>query len=427
MAECEGVQTLSSLCFGGALKYVQGLFLIYLHSGAQTVAGLQVRDAVQSIPPNFHGEFLDKLAPYFDSITADKCKQCVLDLIDELVMILLSPSILYIDVDRFKFPTRNPAKYLKGLESAKTLQTFISQKENVWKYSVNKFKLLTNALSKMSMLRHLTLRHVRIPSGEISALLESLASNSPLLAFLDLKYSTISDSGLDTSVIKKFGNEKKYVDCIPSLLKMKSLRHLDVSESWLTYCGIKSIVQSLALERLDAIVNDCYDLQGVVIKDLMADPQDAPLALDRRGYNIAQEEQYVQEICKACPLLENVIIQHCHGLNINRYFSALSELNHLCKITLCGLEWTLDSQMPLHDEPQVISRLVKEITLQDPSDVSAFSLGVLSICFPEVTHLWILGSQDAYNEPWDRGRVFTKLTHVHYKGSLACATLERIE
>ncbi|XP_068245731.1 uncharacterized protein HSPBAP1 isoform X1 [Palaemon carinicauda] len=429
-AECEErVKPLSLLCVKSTETYLKGLISVYVNSNSSETFTNYLRDVMQSIPPNFHAEFLDKLAPFFDFITCCEVSQPVLDFIDELALILLSPSISQIDVDKFKFPTRNPSKYLKALGLAKSLKAFVSQKENVWEYSISKFKLLSSALIRMPLLIHVTLRHLKVSSREINILLEGLASNSPHLSYLDLKYSAITDSGFDTTKVEKFGRKCDYVDCIPSLLKMKNLRHLNISESWLSYSGVKAIVQNLPLERLDAVMDESYDIQAVVIKNLLASDQDPPLSLARKAYCIAHEEQYVSSVCKACPLLEHVTIQQCYNLNIITYFSALAELKFLKKITLCGLEWSLHgSHIPIDDEPQVISPLVTEITLQEPSCVDAHSLGVLSICFPQITHLWIIGSQDEISDDaWTRGRAFTKLTHLHYQGSLYAGEFGRLE
>ncbi|KAG7170113.1 uncharacterized protein LOC121865051 [Homarus americanus] len=430
MAECEnGIQTLSSLSIENSIVFLQELVCRFVNIEFSESCAAFLRELMRSIPPNFHAEFLDKLAPIFDNVTEAPLDKNILDVIDELALMLLSPSITQIDVDKFKFPTRNPSKYLMALEHAKSLRMLISYRENVWKYSLSKFELLCSAVTKMSMLRHLTLRHIKIASYKINELLLGLALNSPHLSYLDLKFGALTDSGLDPGSLEKFGKIAHFSDCIPALLMMKNLQHLNVSETWLTYVGVKAIVKHLDLKRLDAVVDGGYDLQAVVIKDLLAAPQDTPFSLSRTAYTLAHEELGIQAICKACPLLEHVTIQHCSVGLVKSHFLALSTLQHLKKVTLCGLEWLLlHSHIAINEDPMPISHLVTEITMTEPSCADATHLGSLSICFPQVTHLWVLGSQDNKSgEPWDGGRVFTKLTHLYYQGSLFIGDFGRIE
>lgn len=430
MAEYEnGVMTLSSLSVKNGVMFLKQLVSRFVKIQFTETCASFLRDLLRSVPPNYHAEFLDKLAPVFDSITNRSLDRNILDIIDELALMLLSPSITQIDVDKFKFPTRNPSKYLMALRHAKSLKIFVSYKESVWKYSVSKFELLSSALIKMPLLRHLTLRHIKIPSSKINKLLLGLALNSPHLTYLDLKYGALTDSGLDPNSVEKFGKVTNFTDCIPALLMMKNLQYLNVSETWLTYVGIKAIVKLLPLRRLDAIVDGGYDLQAVVIKDLLGASQDTPFSLARTSYTLAPEEVSINAICKACPLLEHVTIQHCSDGVIKSHFQVLATLQHLQKVTLCGLEWLLlHSQIAINEDPMPISNQVTEITLTEPSCVDASHLGALSICFPQVTHLWVLGSQeDESDAPWDGGRVFTKLTHLYYQGSLFIGDFGRIE
>ncbi|XP_027230284.1 uncharacterized protein [Penaeus vannamei] len=429
MADCENsVQTLASLSVKKSIMFLQQLVYRFVNIKDIEPCASFLRDLLASIPPNFHAEFLDKLAPIFDNITNCAVENCVLDIIDELALMLLSPSITQIDVDKFIFPTRNPAKYLKALEHATSLRMLISQRENVWKYSISKFELLSSALTKMPMLIHLTLHHIKIPSSKINQLLLGLASNSPHLIYLDLKYGALTDSGLDPNSLEKFGKITDFTDCIPALLKMKNLHYLNVSESWLTYVGVKAIVKNLPLRRLDAIVEGGYDLQAVVIKDILM-LQSEPLVLPRTSYYVAPEEHNIQYICQACPQLEYIIMQHC-GVGVTESsFQSLTSLQHLKKVTICGLEWSLlHSQIAINDDPMPISNVVTEVTLTEPSCVDAYHLGSLSVCFPQLTHLWVLGSQNEESDvPWDGVRVFTKLTHLHYEGSLFVGKFGRIE
>lgn len=430
MAESEnGVMTLSSLSVKNGIVFLQQLINRFVKIQFTEPCASFLRDLLRSVPPNYHAEFLDKLAPVFDSITNRSLDRNILDIIDELALMLLSPSITQIDVDKFKFPTRNPSKYLMALEHAKSLRIFVSYKESVWKYSVSKFELLSSALTKMPLLRHLTLRHIKIPSCKINKLLLGLAINSPHLTYLDFKYGALTDSGLDPNTVEKFGKVTNFTDCIPALLRMKNLQYLNVSETWLTYVGIKAIVKLLPLKRLDAIVDGGYDLQAVAIKDLLFASQDTQFSLVRTSYTFAPEELSINAICKACPLLEHVIIQHCNDGVIKSHFQVLATLQHLQKVTLCGLEWLLlHSQIAINEDPMPISHQVTEITLMEPSCVDANHLGALSICFPQVTHLWVLGSQeDESDAPWDGGRVFTKLTHLYYQGCFFIGDFGRIE
>lgn len=430
MAECEnGIQTLSSLSVKNSITFLQVIVHRFVNIKFNEPCASFLRESLRSIPPNFHPEFLDKLAPVFDNVTNCPLEKNILDVIDELALMLLSPSITQIDVDKFKFPTRNPSKYLMVLAHAKNIRMFISYRENVWKYSLSKFDLLSSALIKMPMLRHLTLRHIKIASCKIYELLLGLALNSPHLTYLDMKYGALTDSGLDPNSAGKFGKLSTFTDCIPALLKMKTLLHLNVSETWLTYVGIKAIVKHLPLQKLDAVMDGGYDLQAVVIKDLLLVSEDTPLSLPRKVYNVAAEEINIQAICKACPYLEHITLQHCRVENIMSHFEKLAYLQHLKKVTLCGLEWLLfHSHIAINEDPMPISNQVTEITLTEPSCVDASHLGALSICFPQVTHLWVLKSrEDNSDELWDGGRVFTKLTHLYFQGSLFIGDFGRVE
>nr|XP_045603712.1 uncharacterized protein LOC123761670 isoform X1 [Procambarus clarkii] len=430
MAVCENcIQTLSSLSVKNCIVFLRVVLHRFVKiKFAETCASF-LRESLQSIPPNFHAEFLDKLAPIFDSITNCPLDKNVLDIIDELALILLSPSITQIDVGKFKFPTRNPSKYLMALQRAKNMKMLISYRENVWKYSLSKFELLSSALIKMPMLRHLTLRHIRIDSCKINDLLLGLASNSPHLVYLDMKYGMITDSGLDPDSVGKFGKVANFADCIPALLNMKRLQHLNVSETWLTYVGIKAIVKHLPLQRLDAIIDGGYDLQAVVIKDSLLASEDTTLSLPRTSYTFTPGETNVQAICKACPNLECITIQHCSVGDIRSYFEKLANLQHLKKVTLCGLEWDLlRSHIAINEDPMPISNHVTEVTLTEPCQADAYHLGALSICFPQITHLWVIGPrQDNNNDAWDGGRVFSNLMHLYFQGEVFTEDFGRIE
>ena len=73
-----------------------------------------------------------------------------------------------------------------------------------------------------------------------------------------------------------------------------------------------------------------------------------------------------------------------------------------------------------------------EVTLSQNSCVDGGHLGALGICFPRLTHLRVMqgwgGREDkCCHLPWDGGRVFTNLTHLHYEGDLLIGKFGRLQ
>lgn len=424
------IKTLTSLSVKYSLVYLQQLINSFVSIKLDENCATFLKELLHCVPPNYHAEFLDKLGPVFDSVSSQCLDQNVLEMIDDLALLLISPSITEIDVDKYQYPSRNPSKYLIALEHAKNLRMLVSYCEATWKNSLKNFEVLTVALTKMSMLRYLTLRHVKIPSSKINELLLGLAENSPQLLYLDLKYTSLTDSGLDPNSLDKFGDIKDFTDCIPALLMMVNLQHLNVSETWLTYVGVKSLVRYLPLKTLEAVMDNGYDLQAVVIKDLVDAlvGEETSLSLARRAYRFAIEDESVHVICKACPLLEHVIFQDCSSRLIKSNFLTLSTMEHLKRVSLCGLDWTLFySGLDINEDPMPLSTHVTEVMMTEPSCADAYHLGALSICLPKVTHLWVLNSKDMTATVWDGGRVFSNLTHLYYNGTFYTGDFCRFE
>ncbi|KAK3876165.1 hypothetical protein Pcinc_019014 [Petrolisthes cinctipes] len=417
----DGQETLLSLAVKTSIRLIRELVCCYVVLGHNKEHAAYLREFLESVPPNCHATFLEQLSPVFDSVTSQCSESSTLDFIDDLALILLSSSVTHLDVDRFKYPTRNPTRYLEALANTRNLRGLISSRENVWKSDKSCFKLFLTAVLQMPMLCHLTLRHVRLPSTLINKLLEGLAANSPHLVHLDLKYVTLTDSGLDPDSLKKFGSAEDFVDCIPALLKMKGLHHLNVSETWLTYTGIREIVKNMELKSLEAIMDGGYDLQAAVIKTLVKGyPEECVHTLPRTTYTLVPHEPAISAICAACPHLEHITLLHLLVQEVKPTFLALAALGHLRRVTLCGLEWLLFHQhISLSDDPMPVSPHVAEVNLVEPSCVDACHLGALSICFPNLTHLGVVRPKHGGpGELWDRGRVFSNLTHLHYHGPL---------
>ncbi|CAL4148374.1 unnamed protein product [Meganyctiphanes norvegica] len=419
------IPSLSSLASIEGQKYVKTFILATVMKKTLERDIMLLKECLHSIPPNIQGDFLEVLWPEIDILTykAEARNDGVQNILLDFLLSFLTTSVTSLNVDKVKFYTRIPERFFLAVKKCNSINRFSSYKENIWKYSTKNFDYLHSALLNMNKLKYLTLRHLKIDCNKINELLLGLSKCCPGLYLLDLKYSNLADSGLDPESLQKFGGIKCFKDCIPALLKLKNLKLLNVSETWLTNVGVKAIVKELPLHRLDAIVDEGYDLQIIVIKDLMQAPTrgEPPLKLPRTTYLIARDEPDISPVCESCPDLQELILPDLSISELIADFDDMSlNLQHLSKISLCGLEWSflmynLDGFV---DNPHTLNGLVKEVTLSDQSKIDALNLGCLSVAFPSITHLTIIEADEDRDEPWTRGPTFVNLVHLHFQASL---------
>ncbi|KAK8385186.1 hypothetical protein O3P69_012174 [Scylla paramamosain] len=400
------------------------------------------------VPPGCRAALLHSLSPALEAVARRCHSEALLDLLDDVALALLAPTAHSLHVDRYSFPTRRPERYLVALSAARGLAVFESRGAALWKRQPAPLTILAAALTNMTRLRRLQLRHLHLDPEEMGGFLQGIVQGCPLLADLDLKHSTVTDI------------------CLPPLQNLSHLTHLNLNLTSLTIHGVQELLKgATAFRRLEAIVykvtdgSSCssysggcggsdlcsarqcdglvaqcsrglIDLQVSAILSLQH--QHSPPPLPRTSYTLTGSPgvgvaAVAGVVCAACPGLERVAVWGCPAVSLKPLLQELEALKDLRAVYLCGLEWCVFSaHVAVNDEPMPLSRQVKEITLSETSQVDGAHLGALGICFPRVTHLRVTARRGRGAVlPWDGGRVFSDLLCLEYEGDLCVGDFGR--